>query len=98
MEKFKTYSTAGGKCLRIDLHKNFRSRKEVLDGVNFLFYQIMGEALGKVEYDDAAALYPGASFLRIRRDRMGNRMRQRTSRMVDRMRQRSDRTRRRIRN
>lgn len=62
MEKFKTYSTAGGKCLRIDLHKNFRSRKEVLDGVNFLFYQIMGEALGKVEYDDAAALYPGASF------------------------------------
>lgn len=62
MEKFKTYSTAGGKCLRIDLHKNFRSRKEVLYGVNFLFYQIMGEALGKVEYDDAAALYPGASF------------------------------------
>lgn len=62
MEKFKTYSTAGGDCLRIDLHKNFRSRKEVLDGVNFLFYQIMGEALGKVEYDEAAALYPGASF------------------------------------
>ena len=62
MEKFRTYSTAGGNCLRIDLHKNFRSRKEVLAGVNFLFYQIMGEALGKVEYDDAAALYPGASF------------------------------------
>ncbi|MFQ7550046.1 MAG: UvrD-helicase domain-containing protein [Blautia marasmi] len=69
MEKFKTYSTAGGDCLRIDLHKNFRSRREVLDGVNFLFYQIMGEALGKVEYDEAAALYPGASFPRMEKRR-----------------------------
>ena len=38
----------GGKQLRIDLHKNFRSRKEVLGSVNYLFYQIMGEDLGGV--------------------------------------------------
>ena len=62
MEKFKTYSTTGGDCIRIDLHKNFRSKKEVLEGANFIFYQIMGEALGNVEYDQAAALYPGASY------------------------------------
>ena len=44
MEKFKTYPQEEGMdCLRIDLHKNFRSRAEVLEGVNYLFYQIMGE-------------------------------------------------------
>lgn len=64
MEKFKTYPQEAGKdCLRIDLHKNFRSRAEVLEGVNYLFYQIMGEDLGGVEYDRTAALYPGKIFL-----------------------------------
>lgn len=63
MEKFKTYPQEVGKdCLRIDLHKNFRSRAEVLEGVNYLFYQIMGEDLGGVEYDNTAALYPGRIF------------------------------------
>lgn len=63
MEKFKTYpQEAGENCLRIDLHKNFRSRAEVLEGVNYLFYQIMGEDLGGVEYDRTAALYPGKIF------------------------------------
>ena len=63
MEKFKTYPQEVGKdCLRIDLHKNFRSRAEVLEGVNYLFYQIMGEDLGGVEYDSTAALYPGRTF------------------------------------
>ncbi len=62
MEKFHSYSTSDSKTQRIDLHKNFRSRPQVLAGVNYMFYQIMGEELGKVEYDDEAALYPGASF------------------------------------
>ncbi len=63
MEKFKSYPQEEGKdCLRIDLHKNFRSRAEVLEGVNYLFYQIMGEDLGGVEYDCTAALYPGRIF------------------------------------
>lgn len=63
MEKFRSYPTQeGGKTLRIDLHRNFRSRKEVLDGVNYLFYQLMGEDLGGVEYDEDAALYPQLAF------------------------------------
>ena len=33
-------------CLRIDLAQNFRSRKEILDGVNFIFSQIMTTKLG----------------------------------------------------
>ena len=62
MEKFDTYSLLDSDCQRIDLHKNFRSRAQVLAGVNFIFEQIMGKDLGDVEYDDAAALYPGAVF------------------------------------
>ena len=63
MEKYASYQTEGeGQERRIDLHKNFRSRREVLDAVNYLFYQIMTKALGKVEYDEQAALYAGAQF------------------------------------
>lgn len=62
MEKFHSYSTKDSVEQRIDLHKNFRSRKEVLTGVNYIFRQIMGDELGKVEYDEDASLYPGASF------------------------------------
>lgn len=62
MEKYKTYTLADGPEQRIDLHKNFRSRAEVLHSVNYIFRQVMGEDLGGIAYDDAAALYPGASF------------------------------------
>ena len=62
MEKFNTYSLTDGGNRRIDLHKNFRSRQEVLESVNFIFRQIMGADLGGIDYDEAAALYPGASF------------------------------------
>ncbi|MDO5539665.1 MAG: helicase-exonuclease AddAB subunit AddA [Eubacteriales bacterium] len=62
MEKYHTYSVEEGDCRRIDLHRNFRSRHEVLDGVNFIFEQIMEERLGNIQYDEAAALYPGAEF------------------------------------
>lgn len=62
MEKYKGYSLEDGEEQRIDLHKNFRSRPQVLDSVNYIFRQIMGEDLGGIAYDDAAALYPGASF------------------------------------
>lgn len=62
MEKFDTYSLEESKEQRIDLHKNFRSRREVLDSVNFIFEQIMERGLGGVQYDERAALYVGASY------------------------------------
>lgn len=63
LEKYHAYSEEEeGKQQRIDLHKNFRSRKEVIDSVNHVFYQIMGEALGKIEYTEKEALYPGAVY------------------------------------
>ncbi len=48
--------------LRIDLAKNFRSRKEVLDGINYIFKQIMGVSVGEIEYDKAAELAKGAPY------------------------------------
>lgn len=48
--------------LRIDLNKNFRSRKEVLDGTNFLFKQLMGVTVGEIEYDEDAELKKGANY------------------------------------
>ena len=62
MEKYKQYSLTDSDEQRIDLHKNFRSRSRVLDSANFIFRQIMGEDLGGIAYDEAAALYPGAEF------------------------------------
>ena len=62
MEKYNTYSLEDCVTQRIDLHKNFRSRGEVLDSVNDIFRQIMKKELGGIEYDDSAALYPGAEF------------------------------------
>lgn len=63
MEKYHTYSTDGtGNSERIDLHKNFRSRREVLDSANAIFRQLMTEDFGGITYDDDAALYVGASY------------------------------------
>ena len=63
MEKYHSYSTGGGgDCHRIDLHKNFRSRREVLDSVNAIFCRIMTEGFGGIAYDDNAALYVGADY------------------------------------
>lgn len=50
------------KNCRIDLAKNFRSRKEVIDGVNFVFKQIMTTSVGEMEYDQKAELVLGASY------------------------------------
>lgn len=62
MDKYNHYSLTEGPCQRIDLHKNFRSREEVLEATNFIFRKIMQENMGKITYDDAAALYVGADF------------------------------------
>ena len=57
--RFQEREDAG---FKIDLAKNFRSRKEVLEGTNFLFKQIMGVKVGEIEYDESAELKLGASY------------------------------------
>ena len=62
MKKYDSYSLEESTTQRIDLHKNFRSREEVLTCTNDIFYKIMARSLGNVEYDAEAALYPEASY------------------------------------
>ncbi len=63
MDKFHAYDKSeGAPDRRIDLHKNFRSRSQVLDITNYIFEKIMGADLGGVEYDEDARLVAGAEF------------------------------------
>ena len=60
--KYNRFTTEGSNGLKIDLNANFRSRKEVLDATNFVFSQVMGERVGEIDYDEAAALKYGARY------------------------------------
>ena len=63
MEKYHAYPQAEGfPEIRIDLHKNFRSRREVLEGTNSVFARLMTEAVGGIRYDSDAALYLGSDM------------------------------------
>ena len=62
MEKYRRFTLTESGNMRIDLHKNFRSRQDVVDFSNDMFYKIMQTDLGNVAYDDDAALYYGASY------------------------------------
>ncbi len=62
MEKYASYTTGDSASQKIDLHKNFRSRAQVLDSANFVFRQIMAKSLGGITYDDQSALHVGAVF------------------------------------
>lgn len=63
IEKYETFGTDEGDVnRRIDLAKNFRSRGQILNGVNYIFNNIMSKELGEIDYDDKAALYQGAEF------------------------------------
>ncbi|MGN1160421.1 MAG: helicase-exonuclease AddAB subunit AddA [Lachnospiraceae bacterium] len=62
LEKYEAYSGEDSSFQKIDLHQNFRSRKEVLSCVNEIFYRIMRPQIGHIRYDEQAALYPGAGY------------------------------------
>lgn len=63
MDKYHTYATEeGAKCRKLLLKNNFRSRANVLYGINYLFQQIMEAELGGIDYGEEEALVPGRSF------------------------------------
>lgn len=62
MRKYESYSDETSLYQRINLHKNFRSREEVIHMVNFIFKQIMSKDIGDVIYDKGAALHVGAQY------------------------------------
>lgn len=61
MQKYETYGSTGA-AQKIDLAKNFRSRRGILDAINVLFAGLMHKESTEVEYDAAASLYFGAAY------------------------------------
>lgn len=68
LEKYNTYSKEQGKNIKIQLYKNFRSRDEVIKGVNYIFKEIMSRVVGELEYTDEEALNLGASYREAEED------------------------------
>lgn len=63
LEKYNRYSSEKGRPDRkLQLFKNFRSRREVVDAVNYIFLQIMSEKMGELDYNEKEALNLGAAF------------------------------------
>ena len=62
LEKYHNYSSEESECQRIDLSRNFRSRKSVVDTVNHVFEKLMSQEIGGITYDEKAALYVGAEY------------------------------------
>lgn len=66
LEKYRTFlphdRAKEGQERRITMSQNFRSRPEVLEAANDLFYNIMSRQLGEMDYTPAEALYPGGTF------------------------------------
>src|SRR5699024_4475616 len=56
LEKYKVFSNNPELGKKIDLARNFRSRADVLTGTNYVFRQILDEAVGEITYDEAAEL------------------------------------------
>jgi len=60
MHKHRTYPKEGNSVnKRIDLLRNFRSRPEIISGINHIFSRIMSKELGEMEYGRESWLCPG---------------------------------------
>lgn len=58
----ETGTPAEERGVRIDLTRNFRSRREVVDATNFLFRQLMDDEVGEIAYEARAELVCGAAY------------------------------------
>lgn len=62
MDKYMRYTLEESNNRKIQLYKNFRSRKEIIDGVNYIFGEIMSDTVGELEYTNDESLNLGASY------------------------------------
>ncbi|WP_117161547.1 helicase-exonuclease AddAB subunit AddA [Paraliobacillus sp. X-1268] len=56
INKYNQFAAKSHPAHRIDLARNFRSRKEVLSATNYIFRQLIDEEVGEIAYEDDAAL------------------------------------------
>ena len=70
LEKYNTYSRNDeGNNKVIQLYKNFRSREEVINAVNYIFKEVMSLNVGELEYTEGEALNLGANFKELNEER-----------------------------
>lgn len=61
--KYEAFKENKNECdIKLDLNRNFRSKGRIIAAVNDIFCQIMKKDLSGLEYDEAAALYPGQTY------------------------------------
>ena len=72
LEKYAAYPDAAsaeeGEPRKILLSRNFRSRRPVLDAVNFVFGAVMSRDMGEMDYGEDEKLHFGADYLPPRED------------------------------
>ena len=72
LSKYKEYKLKDDKKidehLKIQLFKNFRSRKNILEFTNMIFQNIMSENLGDIEYNEQEYLNLGADYKEVNQD------------------------------
>lgn len=63
LDKYERYSEdSGNKDRKVMLYKNFRSRQEIINGVNCLFKQLMTKYVGEIQYNEKEYLNYGAFY------------------------------------
>ena len=62
LQKYLNYPQVP-ECERVDLAKNFRSRPEILSGINFIFEQLFSLDAAEMVYGPEEALQAGSDFL-----------------------------------
>lgn len=63
LEKYNSYheeENVGNK--KIKLSENFRSRKEIIDAINYIFNQIMCKEVGEIDYGEEECLKSSANY------------------------------------
>lgn len=62
VNKYHGFEKGTAEGEKIELQVNFRSRKSVLDAANQIFFAVMRECVGRIEYTEAVKLNSGAEF------------------------------------
>ncbi len=63
LEKYNTYSLDDdSKYMKINLYKNFRSRSQILEYINYIFSNIMTKSFGQIDYTKDEFLNYGAEY------------------------------------
>ena len=65
INKYNNYSNEKGINRKVMLYKNFRSREEIIDGINYLFKTLMSTTVGELEYTEEESLNLGADFKKV---------------------------------